>query len=65
MMSETLLDNSEAGPAVSRPRKAIAPKNRDDGDVSETASIKRPSVGVGQKAAKREISVLDVILGND
>ncbi|WP_274626636.1 transglycosylase domain-containing protein [Arvimicrobium flavum] len=58
-------DAGEDAPAAApRPRKAVADAGQSDrGDVDETASIRRPSVGVGEKG-KSEASILDVILGN-
>ena len=51
------------GVAAPRPKNAVSgtPTLRDD-DVGETASIRRPSVGVGQ-SGNSDASILDIILG--
>ena len=51
-------------PTVKRPRATVAETpSPHDNDVGETASIKRPSVGVGQ-SGESDASILDIILGN-
>jgi penicillin-binding protein 1A len=55
--------DGDASPTVRRPKATVSqtPTTRDD-DVAETASIKRPSVGVGD-TGKGSASILDIILG--